>query len=68
MIGLNDEYEEYLIPLPRMSVTAILADAIEVTPEMSEKLGAYLGVSDMLFYDIQQALKERAGVRELTYA
>lgn len=96
MIGLNDEHEEYLIPLPRMSdflledfmlpmnltakdlsegtgipleeVTAMLADILEVTPELSGKLGAYFGVSDMLFYDIQQALKERAGVRELAYA
>ena len=49
-------------------VRAILADMREITPEISEKLGAYFGVSAMLFYDIQQDLKARAGVRELEYA
>lgn len=48
--------------------TAMLADVLEVTPELSEKLGAYFGVSAMLFYDIQQDLKARAGVREVAYA
>ena len=54
--------------IPLEDITAMLADTLEVTPELSEKLGAYFGVSDMLFYDIQQDLKERAGVRELAYA
>ncbi len=49
-------------------VRAILADMLEITPEISEKLGEYFGVSAMLFYDIQQDLKARAGVRELEYA
>ena len=49
-------------------VRAILVDAQEITPEISEKLGEYFGVSAMLFYDIQQDLKARAGVRELEYA
>ena len=49
-------------------VRAILADMREITPEISKKLGAYFGVSAMLFYDIQQDLKARAGVRELEYA
>ena len=47
---------------------AVLADEQEVTPELSEKLGIFFGVSNMLFYDIQEELKERAGVRELAYA
>lgn len=49
-------------------VRAILADAQDITPDMSQKLGAYFSVSPMLFYDIQQDLKARAGVRELEYA
>lgn len=49
-------------------VSAILADMQEITPEISEKLGEYFGVSATLFYDIQQDLKARAGVRELEYA
>lgn len=54
--------------IPLNDITAMLADMQEITPEISLKLGKYFGVSDMLFYDIQQDLKERAGVRELEYA
>ena len=54
--------------IPLCDVRAMLADAQEITPEQSEKLGAYFGVSSMLFYDIQQDLKQRAGVHELSYA
>lgn len=54
------------IPLAEMQ--ALLADMQEITPELSEKLGEFFGVSSMLFYDIQEELKERAGVRELAYA
>ena len=49
-------------------VRAILADAQEITPEVSEKLGAYFGISAMLFYDIQQDLKARAEVYGLALA
>lgn len=49
-------------------ISAMLADMLEVTPEISQKLGEYFGVSATLFYDIQQDLKARAGVRELEYA
>lgn len=96
MIDTYEEFDEELIPLPRMSdyiagefmtpmnltaeevseatgiplydMRALLADAQEVTPEVSEKLGKYFGISPMLFYNIQQNLKRRAGVRELAYA
>ena len=96
MIDTYEEYNENLIPLPRMSdylvgefmipmnltaeevsegtgiplyeIRALLADEQEVTPEISERLGEYFGVSAMLFYNIQQNLKKRAGVRELEYA
>ena len=96
MIDTYEEYNENLIPLPRMSdylggefmipmnltaeevsegtgiplyeIRALLADAQELTPEISERLGEYFGVSAMLFYNIQQNLKRRAGVRELEYA
>ena len=96
MIDTYEEYNENLIPLPRMSdylvgefmipmnltaeevsegtgiplyeIRALLADAQELTPEISERLGKYFGVSAMLFYNIQQNLKKRAGVRELEYA
>lgn len=53
--------------IPLYDVRAILADMREITLEISEKLGEYFGVSTMLFYDIQQDLKTRAGVRELEY-
>ena len=54
--------------IPINDVTAMLADMQEISAEISVKLGEYFGVSDMLFYDIQQDLKARAGVRELEYA
>ena len=47
---------------------AVLVDEQEVTPELSKKLGVFFGVSNMLFYDIQAELKERASVCELAYA
>ena len=54
--------------IPLAELRAVLADKQEITPELSKKLAAFFGVSDMLFYDIQEELKERAGVRELAYA
>ena len=49
-------------------ISAILADAQDVTPDISQKLGAFFGVSTMLFYDIQQNLKARAEMRKLATA
>lgn len=49
-------------------VRALLADDAQITPEISAKLGSFFGVSDMLFYDIQQDLKKRVAVPELEYA
>ena len=54
--------------IPLYDVRAMLADAQDITPEVSEKLGVYFGVSPMLFYDIQQDLKQRADIHELAYA
>lgn len=96
MIDTYEEYNENLIPLPRMSdylsdefmipmnltakevsegtgiplyeLKALLADMQEVTPEVSEKLGEYFGISPMLFYNIQQDLKRRAETQILSYA
>ena len=46
----------------------ILNDELEITPEISKKLAAFFGVSQMLFYKIQQDIKARENVRELKYA
>ena len=54
--------------IPLRELKAMLCDEQEITPEISSKLGAYCGVSEMLFFDIQYELKERAGLRELRYA
>ena len=54
--------------IPLYDVRAILADTQEITPDVSEKLGAYFGVSSMLFYNIQQDLIQRVGARILEYA
>ena len=54
--------------IPLAELRALLADEKEVMPELSRRLGAFFGVSSMLFYDIQEELKERAAVRELAYA
>ena len=96
MIDTYEEYDEDLIPLPRMSeflldefmipmnltanevsqgtgiplydVRSILADTQEITPDVSEKLGAYFNVSPMLFYNIQQDLAQRERAQMLEYA
>ena len=38
---------------------ALLQDEIDVTPELSKKLGIFFGVSDKLFYRLQQDIKRR---------
>ena len=73
--------EEFMIPLqldaqtlslgahiPLNEVQAILRNETEITPEESAQLGAYFGVSDRVFYDMQSALKARAVRRELVSA
>lgn len=45
--------------IPLHEIRALLADDAEITPEISEKLGRFFGVSAMLFYDIQQDLLAR---------
>ncbi|MBR1437461.1 MAG: hypothetical protein IJ587_02885 [Synergistaceae bacterium] len=54
--------------IPLWEVRAMLADELDITPEISRKLAAYFGVSSSLFYDIQLDLKQRMGVGELAYA
>lgn len=54
--------------IPLYDVRALLADTLDITPELSRELGRFFGISPMLFYDIQQDLKQRAGVREVVYA
>lgn len=54
--------------IPLSELELLLKDEEEMTPDQSRKLGGYFGVSDMLFYDIQQDLKVRAGVLEFEYA
>ena len=69
--------EEFMIPLnlttrdvsdgigiSEKELQALLSDKQEMTLELSEKLGKYFGVSEMLFYNIQQDLKNRAEALE----
>ncbi len=67
-MGLTEQELAKGADIPLVELRAVLADEQEVTPELSKKLGVFFGVSDMLFYDIQEELKERAGVPELSYA
>ena len=75
--------EEFMLPMhidartlsegtgiPLWELQAMLRDEEDVTPENSKRLGSFFGVSDMLFYDIQEDLKERSisDMRELQYA
>ncbi len=73
--------DEFMIPLgltaqdvaeqsgvPIAELQAVLNDEQEMTQELSIKLGNYFSISGMMFYDIQQDLKRRAGVKELQYA
>ena len=54
--------------IPYKETQAVLNNETEITPELSEKLGAFFGVSDMMFYNIQQDLKKRANFTERQYA
>ena len=47
-------------------LNAIFNDELEITPSISKKLAAFLGVSDTLFYDIQNSIRKHN--RELQYA
>ena len=65
-------YEDFMLPmnidaravangadLPLEEVQSILANDSKITPEISEKLGNFFGVSSMLFYDIQRDICRR---------
>ena len=72
--GMSDFLqEEFMLPMqidartlsegtgiPLWEVEAMLRDEEDVTPENTKRLGSFFGVSDMLFYDIQEDLKERS--------
>ena len=54
--------------IPLHELHRILADDQELTPTQASRLSSFFGVSCDLFYDLQEELKERAGVRALAYA
>ncbi len=54
--------------IPLDKVKAILNNEIDITPEISKKLASFFGVSNMLFYNIQEDLKARNSFSELRYA
>ena len=54
--------------ISRDELNAIFNDELEITPIISRKLAAFLGVSEMLFYNIQNSIREHNSVRELQYA
>ncbi len=56
--------------IPLSDIFAILNNVIDITPEISNKLASFFGVSPLLFYNIQQDLKQRAHIhlQELQYA
>ena len=45
--------------IPMQEVYDLLHDKIEVTPELSAKLGAFFGISENVFYRLQNDVKER---------
>jgi len=45
--------------IPVSEMQAILNNEIEITPDLSEKLAAFFGVSKMLFYKIQCEINSR---------
>ena len=54
--------------IPLHELRRILADEQGLTQCQARRLSSFFGVSGELFYDLQEELKERAGVRELAYA
>ena len=74
-------YEEFMRPmnidaltlaegvnLPLAVIQSVLSDKCEITPEISEKLGAFFNVSPMLFLNIQRDIYSRSTLTELQYA
>ncbi len=61
-MGLTESEVSEGAGVPLNELQLLLADKQELTLEQSEKLGAYFGVSSILFYDIQRDLKERVAV------
>ena len=57
-LNVHDVSEGANIPLYGMQ--AILNDEIEITPDLSERLATFFGVSKMLFYKLQHDIKARA--------
>ena len=69
-MGINAQVLSYCAGIPINEVQAILNlnDEINITPEISQKLGAFFGVSGSLFSDIQSDLFKRENVSDLQYA
>ena len=67
-MGINAQVLSYGAGIPINEVQAILNDEINITPEISQKLGAFFGVSGSLFSDIQSDLFKRENVSDLQYA
>ena len=67
-MGINAQVLSYGAGIPINEVQAILNDEINITPEISQKLGAFFGVSGSLFSDIQSDLFKRENARNLQYA
>ena len=67
-MGINAQVLSYCAGIPINEVQAILNDEINITPEISQKLGAFFGVSGSLFSDIQSDLFKRENARNLQYA
>ena len=45
--------------IPLNEMRALLADDEEVTPELSKKLGTFFGISENIFYRLQQDIDSR---------
>ncbi len=67
-MGINAQVLSYGTGIPINELQAILNDEVNITPEISQKLGMFFGVSDSLFSDIQSDLLRRESVKDLQYA
>ena len=54
--------------IPISEVYGLMRDEIEMTPELSAKLGAFFGISNNVFYRINETIKARTEMPELKYA
>ena len=45
--------------IPITEVYGLLRDEIEMTPELSAKIGTFFGISENVFYKLQNSIRER---------